>query len=478
MDTRNMPTFGDSMLDIVVCIAFIYQIVLMYEKFSLHLRMSQVRRPFFTKVWFAVLLGSMAFFGDFFRLVLAKPTGMTALAPLFSSIPGVVITIVIWVYFVTSLKFKPLHALEIAVYTYLYFQTISGVTRLVGAVFFTQDAAAIDYTKYVAMYAVNFLVANVFFLWMHYTLVHRPSLLIVKGMDVAMPQKNLAFAIFQACFIYLCAALIMILIPKTIVGSTISLIMLVLFSAFSITVNSNRNANAEIRANEEQLQSIFQSMDQFGAVKHDFYNILQTYNGYFELGDLEACKQYHQSVVNMTTATGNLLDIGRHSGENPALVSLLINKHDRAGGMHTRLDISLGCPLSELPIVDVDICRVVSCLLDNAIEAAAESKEKRVSFAIAWDENRAKRMVVTNSCIGPINLSSVCAPGVTSKNGHQGIGLSSVTRIMARYPHCQLDMRCTDKEVMAVLVLRPEPVANARRESAKPRKHMEKPLKA
>lgn len=453
MDTLGIPTFGSKMLDIVICVAFAYQVSLMYIKFVLHLRMSEIKLPVLTKMLFALLLGSLAFFGDFFRLVLAERTGLTVLMPLFSSLPGVVITVVVWIYFVIPLKFKPLHALELAVYTYLLFQTATGVTRLISAIFFVQDPIAVDYQKYLVMYAVNFLASIALFSWMHYILQRKPELLIVKGIHYSMPKKSVAFAFFQLFFIYICAALIMILIPKTIIGSMISLVMLILFSAFSITLNSNRYAQTEIRNKETQLKSIFASLDQFGAVKHDFYNILQTYNGYFEIGDLEALKQYHRSLVEITTATGSLLDLSHHAPENPALVSLLLNKHERAEALNIRLDISIKCPLSALSMDEIDICRIVGCLIDNAIEAAIESKEKRASFTIEWDENHSKRIIVTNSSPGPIDIPNVYTLGFTSKEGHLGIGLASAKKIIERYPHCMLRMHGTDNEVVARLEL-------------------------
>ncbi len=453
MDAPNLPAAGNIMLDVVLCVAFIYQFVLMYIKFGLHLRMSEVALPVITRALFSLLLGGLAFFGDFFKLVLAERTGMTSLTPLFSSLPGVVITITIWVYFVKSLKFRPLLALEISVYTYLFFQTASGATRLVSAVFFAQDPTAVDYQKYLAVYAINFLVSIGIYSAMHYVLEHKPNLLIVRGMNNHISGRSGAFAVFQLVFIYICAALVMILIPKTIAGSTVSLIMLALFSAFSITLNSNRYAQAEIQDKEKQVESMLKSLDQFSSIKHDFYNILQTYNGYFEIGDLEACRRYHQSLVDMTTAAGDLLDLSRRAAEHPALVALLLNKHERAEGLNIHLSISLNCSLSGLAINDFDICRIVSCLLDNAIEAAAESKERRASFAIEQDAGRSKRITIINNSVAPIDVRNAYMSGFTSKNGHKGIGLANAKKIIERYPPCTLQLYSVSNEVVAVLEL-------------------------
>ncbi len=453
MDIFNISPFSDEMRNIVICAAFIYQIVLMYIKVSLHLRMSEVRLSRLTKVLFTLFLGSLVFFGDFFKLVLAATLGANKLTPIFVSLPGVIITFTLWVYFVKSLKFRPLHALEIAVYTYLYFQTITGVTRLIGAALFAQNPNVIDYSKYLGMYIVNFIVSIAFFIGMYYILDNNPKFLIVKGINKEVSPKSIAFPIFQLCFIYISAACIMIFIPKTVIGSFISLCMLALFSAFSLSLNSNRYAQAEISEKNNQMESLFKSLNQFSAIKHDFYNILQTYNGYFEIGDLEACKRYHQSLVEITTRAGDLLDLSQRAVENPALISLLLNKHERAENLKMILNISLKCPLSELPIKDIDICRIIACLLDNAIESAVETKEKRVSFIIEQENDEFQLITITNSTLKPIEVSKVFASGFTSKKGHQGNGLTNVKRIIEKYPSCTLEIKSTNNEVTVLLRL-------------------------
>ncbi len=455
-----MSPYSVEMRNIVVCIAFAYQIGLMYIKIGLHLRMSEVRLAMHTKIFFTLFLGSLAFFGDLYRLVLAQTAASQALAPLFASLPGLAITFILWTYFVKALKFRPLHAFEIAVYTYLFFQTITGVTRVVGAVFFAQNSALIDYSLYLVMYFVNFIVSISFYIVMYHILDIRPKFLIIKGMHIELHRKSIAFPIFQLFFIYICSACIMIFIPKTITGSIVSLCILMLFSAFSISLNSNRYAQAEIRDKDRQMESLFKSLNQFSAIKHDFYNILQTYNGYFELGDLEACKRYHKSLVEITTSAGNLLDLSRRAVENPALISLLLNKYERAESLKTDLSITIRCPLSDLPIDDIDMCRIIACLLDNAIEAAAESKKKRVSLVVDKEKDGCNSITITNSSPMPIEVSEIFIPGYTSKKGHQGAGLSNVKRIIEKYPYCSLEMKSINDEVVTMMKL--EEPANSR----------------
>ncbi len=454
MGIFNTSPYSDDMRNIVLCVAYIYQFALMYIKFGMHLRMGEVQLPKPKKIVIALILACLAFGGDIYKYLLVDTAAMHKILPLVASVPGVIITILLWAYFVRALHFKPLHALEIAVYTYLYFQTVTGVTRVIGAMFFVQDPNQMNYAVCLAMYGVNFMVSIALYSLMHRILDERPRFLIIKGMGEDATNKNIWFPIFQLCFIFICAACIMLFIPQTVPGSFLSLCMLALFSAFCISLNSNRYAQAEIREKDRQMESLFNSINQFSAIKHDFYNILHTYNGYFELGDLEACKRYHKSLVEITTRAGDLLDLSRRAVEHPALVSLLLNKHEQAERVKVSMGVSLECPLSQLPVEDIDICRVISCLLDNAIEAAAEAEQKRVTFTIVHEKGMQNKIItITNSSRKPIELSDAFILGVTSKKGHQGAGLANTKKIMDRYPNCGFEISNTDSDVVVSLNL-------------------------
>ncbi len=454
MGIFNISPYSDDMRNMVVCVAFIYQFALMYIKFGMLLRMGEVKQAKQKKIVFALVLAGLAFSGDIYKFLLADTASMHKALPLVASVPGVIITISLWAYFVKMLHFKPLHALEIVVYTYLYFQTITGVTRVIGAIFFVQDPNQMNYAVCLAMYGVNFMVSIAFYSLMYRILDERPRFLIIKGMGEEATNKNVWFPLFQLCFIFICAACIMLFIPQTVPGSFLSLCMLVLFSAFCISLNSNRYAKAEIREKDRQMESLLSSINQFSAIKHDFYNILHTYNGYFELGDLEACKRYHKSLVEITTRAGDLLDLSRRAVEHPAWVSLLLNKHEQAERIKVSMGVYLECPLSHLPMEDIDICRVIACLLDNGIEAAAESEQRRVTFKIAHEQDMQNKIItITNSSSKPIELSEVFALGFTSKKGHQGAGISNAIKIMDKYPHCGLEIRNIGSEVAASINL-------------------------
>lgn len=445
---------------IAVIAAFLYQSVLMYIKSDLLIRMCEKKATIKIKLLLALFCGTFVFvFIELVKMRLIDLELSEQFIPIFVSLPGIVVTLIYAFFCLWSLKLTPLRTLEVTVYAYLYFQTLTGVNRIISALFFVQKAAVIDYSMNILMYAVNFSISLAILLAMSYILKKKPHLLIIKSGSDTTPNTSIAFSIFQLVYIYFCTAIIVFLIPNAIVGSAISLLLLAVFTALSIFLSKNRYAKAELLDKETFIQSLFESVNQFSAIKHDFYNILQTYNGYFELGDLEACKRYHETLVEITVQAGDLLDLSRRAVENPALISLFLNKNDYSEKMHVKLSIIIKCPLNELQMEDIDLCRIISCTLDNAIEAASDSEEKNVSLIIERKTESSNLITVTNSIDAPVNTTRMLVSGATSKSGHQGMGLYNVQKIIRKYPHSTFEIHSTEREVTARVSINSYPVS-------------------
>ncbi len=443
---------AETMRRIAVIVAYFYQSILMYMKLNLLIRLCEKKATIRQKLILALLCGGICVaFIDFPRLKLIESGISAQMMPFFISIPGVIITTLCFFFCVFSLKLTALRTLEVTVYSYLYFQAASGVSRMAGSLFFAPDQAMIDYSIYIQRYILNFIIMVAIFKGMSCVLKNKPHLLIIKSGSDTKPNTSVAFSVFQLCYVYFCAAVILVLVPDTAVANFISLLLLVVFTALCIVLSNNRYAQAEIHDKTVHIQSLFSSLNEFSSVKHDFFNILQTYNGYFALGDLEACKRYHQTLVEITTQAGNLLDLGRRAVENPALIALFLSKNDQAQKLHVRLNIDVGYPLNDLQMEDIDLCRVASCLLDNAIEAASVSKEKLVSFTVERKTDFLLMITIINSVDEPVNIDEMFPAGATSKAGHHGLGLANVKKIIEKYPYCEFEIKSAQREVTACI---------------------------
>ncbi len=364
------------------------------------------------------------------------------------------ITALLYCYFgIKILKLSPIRSIELMGHVYLYYSIINCLNRFAGSILFHQDALRFNYLMDASRHLLNLAVALLIFGITWKLLDRHPTLFVVKSSMFASPSRDLLFFTFKASFIYLFVVLVPLLVPNAIVANSLIFVILCLFFVATILLNFLQHARAEIHNKEAHISSLIKTSDEFRAVKHDFYNILQTYTGFFAVGDLEACKQYHASLVSLTTQAGEPLELTQRMSENPALVSLLLDKIARAEQAEVHMGVSLKCSLTRMPIDDMDLCRILACLLDNAIEAAAESSQRRVSFSVEQTET-SKLIIITNSCQEPMDTHKMSIAGTTSKAGHPGIGLSTVKKILERYAGAAFQLSYYNYELSAYVELR------------------------
>ncbi len=337
---------------------------------------------------------------------------------------------------------------------YLYFSCVHSMTMLIGAIFFVQpDAQRFNYLVDAMMYVCNLIVFFLIFRLTWSVIDRKPDLMIPKTDRFADPKKDLRIFTLNALVIYCVQVITPLAIPNIVAANTVSFIILLLFFAATLLLSMYRHTKADIRNKDAHINALIKSSDEFRAIKHDFYNILQTYNGYFAIEDYQACKKYHQSLVHITTQTGESLDLSRRMSENPSLISLLLDKRTIADKMDIQMSLSVACPLSNLPIREVDLCRVIACLLDNAIEAANKTVQRRVSFISTLQKGSSTLIIIANSSPELPDDAQIFKAGASTKKGHQGVGLNNVRKIIERYTNCAFKINYYNSEVTAYVEL-------------------------
>ncbi len=447
--------YSQEMQTILMFFSFAYNFVLMYFIAKLILRIygeeASVRQKalfaFLTgtilqsvRVYVIYFIGGMVSFTKVQNLLFATPNPITALLYCYVGIK--------------TLRLSPKRSIELMGHVYLYLMMIHALNRLAGSLLFVQDAARFNYMLDGARHFFNLAISLVIY-WLTCRVLDRnPALLVAsKTSSFATPQKDLVIFVAKALLIYLCVVLLPLLIPSTTVANGMIFVLLMLFFAATLLYNFYQHEKADNRNKDAYIHSLIKTSDEFRTVKHDFYNILQTYSGYLAVGDIEACRKYHASLVGITTQAGDKLNLSRRIGENPTLISLLIDKHERAEQMGVRMNVSLKCPL-DLPMDPIHLSRAIACLLDNAIEASSESEQKRVFFTIEWKSPVSRLIIITNSALLPLDVSQMLTAGQTSKAGHEGIGLNNVRKILDGYSNCTFQLNHYNNEVTAYVELK------------------------
>lgn len=232
--------------------------------------------------------------------------------------------------------------------------------------------------------------------------------------------------------------------------SSVAAIVLFLMLLFIILVGSHLGKE---RLLDEQQKHLDQALldyveklelthDELASFRHDYVNVLLSLNAGVRNKDLKQIEQVYDDVVAPTSKLINdhELDIVKLSHVTiPEVKSVLSVKVISAQQQHIKVMIDIPQTIEEIAVSIVDFIRVISVLLDNAIEAAVHSEDQvlHVSF---FEMNGSQHFIVKNSSpYKDIDLQQIYNKSYSSKEENRGYGLFSLKRMIDKMPHVTLE---------------------------------------
>lgn len=336
----------------------------------------------------------------------------------------------------------------------LFMTVIRSFNLLIGAAFFEQTFYNYDVRKDFIQQLIV-LVTAVAAYFIASRLVKRFNAIKIADNPFVRPKHEIVLFLARSSFVYFFSVVLPLCIPNQAFAYSLVILISTLITIVCLQGDFRRADKIELENKTLHINALSESMENFRIVKHDFYNILQTYGGYLEIGDLEALRKYHTQFVGMTTAAGNALDISKRVEENPSLFSLLISKSDYAEKLKVHLIFTLPRRIPDFHIEMIDLCRALGCLLDNAIEAAKESATREVQFTLTAKALSSVLIIISNKTNGAVDTSEILKSGVSGKEGHTGIGLVTVRKTLGRYTNCGFQIHSYNNEFNAYIELKP-----------------------
>lgn len=275
-------------------------------------------------------------------------------------------------------------------------------------------------------------------------------------------NKNLAKIFFHSCFIFTILIFFRLNWVSEIsnpINITSAIIYFLLISGMlfylldSTSQLRNKLLTWEMQAMGTYLSSLLHTNHEFRAIKHDFYNVLQGYGGYLEIQDYEGLSKYHQKLFATTKQAGDFLSIIEILRSRIAVYSLLEAMAEKAKKSGVMFSIHQICDVTDIVLDDLDLCRVLGIVLDNAIEESQLSKDKQVNISFERKDEDSIMLVISNTTKDDVNTEEIFKEGYTTKANHSGIGLSQVIHILNTYEHCLLRVNYYDKQFTIFLIL-------------------------
>lgn len=189
----------------------------------------------------------------------------------------------------------------------------------------------------------------------------------------------------------------------------------------------------------ENLENLYTDMRKF---RHDYINIISTMAGFIEEGDLKALEKHFNDHIYPLNKEMNKNNYKLGLLKNiclPEIKGLISAKVIHAQEMGLDMVLDIAEPIEEINLDVIDLSRVLGILLDNAIEAAIKSDEKRVNIAFI-KKNTSIIIVLINTFSGEIPpISKMFKQGFSTKGDNRGLGLSNLKEILNKYEHVSLD---------------------------------------
>ena len=176
---------------------------------------------------------------------------------------------------------------------------------------------------------------------------------------------------------------------------------------------------------QQSLQELlFQDMRLF---RHNISNMLYGLQGMMLGDDVQALRAYYQRMVENCQIINNENVVALRRIPSVPVSALLLNKVQQANGCDIPFFVTVEERIAWGGLGDDKMTQVVGALVDNAIEAAMASDAPYVAFE-AGNKDGMLVLTVRNTYSGepPVFTDSI----ISSKEGHEGLGLKSVRRIV------------------------------------------------
>lgn len=176
--------------------------------------------------------------------------------------------------------------------------------------------------------------------------------------------------------------------------------------------------------------------------RHDYAGMLVSMQMAIDSGNLQEIDRIYNEVLvkaNHKLRSDKYTYFDLNNIEDSALRSLVAQSivYARNNGVEFTLEVK--DTITKLPIELLDLVRIMSVLLNNAVEGSADSYKKQMEVAVIKMETETV-IVIQNSCKMTMTPSGdLFALGFSTKGRNRGVGLNNVKELLDKYNNIILE---------------------------------------
>ena len=163
-------------------------------------------------------------------------------------------------------------------------------------------------------------------------------------------------------------------------------------------------------------------VDDIRVFKHDYSNTLCSIGGYISLNDMNGLKTFYNKLTSDLNRTNNAQMINPKVINEPSIYNLLISKNNIIQKKNLKFNFYSTIDYKTLNISPYYFSKLLGIFLDNAIDAAFQSKEREISLFCEINKNRDYQITVKNSYLNKdVDIEKIFLKGYSSKSVKSGL---------------------------------------------------------
>lgn len=249
------------------------------------------------------------------------------------------------------------------------------------------------------------------------------------------------------------------------------LIFILMFMFFSIIGFLSNKTRAYLqhqiyKSNEKQLQqldlytreieSMYQALRGF---RHDYTNMLISLKESIDSGEISQVKDVYDDILvsanlRMVNQAENTNINELSNIKNSALKSVLFWKITEVREHGVAINVEIKEPIDDLKMDILDAIRMISILIDNAIEEAKQTPKPTIELAFVKEVDSIIVMVRNSKTSKDIPIGRLFEAGFSTKGSNQGMGLFNVKEILSAYNYVDIDTEILDDSFTQMIRIR------------------------
>ena len=218
-----------------------------------------------------------------------------------------------------------------------------------------------------------------------------------------------------------------------------------------ITLNQKKFEQEHLQTYTDEIVGLYNEIRGF---RHDYAGMLVSMQMAIDSKDLQEIDRIYKEVLvkaNQKLRSDKYTYFDLNNIEDSALRSLIAQSIVYARNKDVEFTLEVKDIITRLSIDLLDLVRIMSVLLNNAVEGAAESYLKQMEVAVIKMDLETV-IVIQNSCkITMTPSEDLFELGFSTKGRNRGIGLNNVKEILDKYENIILETEMEDSTFRQII---------------------------